>query len=965
MQCAFEQSSFLLDNSALSGILLYTCSSISFLCNCKFFTNRNECMKETEFYRISAREALENLNSSMKGLPRDVAARVREKSGLNEITTDITLPRWLLFLQQFRDLLVLVLIAAGIISFAIGSYRDGTVMFVIVVVNAVIGFIQEYKAGKILERLKELIKSPAKVMVDGELQEMSQSQLVPGDIVEVDAGDKIPADIRILESYDLRTVEFSLTGESMPQEKNSNTIHEQRILADRDNMAYTGTTVATGNALGVVVRTGMVTEMGKIASMTSKTTTVKSPLQKELGILAKWLTSIVVLLSIGLFAVALWQGFSFFTSMILALGVAVASVPQALPAQVTVALTAASKRLADRKVVVKNLPSVETLGSTTVICTDKTGTLTKNEMTVTRVWFNNKEYLVTGIGYKPEGDIRNAEGTPLTSDMIDEIEIMMDAGTMASNAEIHPPDEEHSGWYPIGDPTEAALITLSTKIGTRSPREDEENPELHEFPFDSERKRMSSIRRFGDRQQLAMKGATDSVLSISNCIYRDGQSVPITEEDKQSIRKLNDKYSSQALRVLAIAFRPLDEDGHDYILDEIEKDVVFLGLICMTDPPKEGVREAIAACHEAHIRMIIMTGDHSITAQAVGREIGLSRSGEPPVYTGTQLEDMDDGELSKILESKDSVIFSRVSPEHKLRIVTILEDQGEVVAVTGDGVNDAPALKRADIGVAMGMTGTDVAKEAAEVVLLNDSFPSLVEAVREGRTIYKNLKKTVLASMTTNGAELAVVILGLAGVALGNWAIPILAIQILAIDLLAEVMPLTCLTFDPSSMGVMGKSPRDQKSHIMNNHSTIEIAFLGILIGGLAFSNFALYMFREGLTITTDMVGSLHYARATTLSYLTIAFCQFVNVLSRRFDYTTIFNRNFFTNRILLWSILASIGLILFAVYVPFIGEFLYFTGLRMEDWLYVIGAATLFLGIFELMKFRKRLKRKHMEKFS
>ncbi len=912
----------------------------------------------TEFYRLTGRETLEALGSSEKGLTRKAAEKIRSRTGSNEIVSDVSVPKWMIFLKQFRELLVLVLIAAGTVSIVIGSYRDGAIMFIIVIINAVIGFIQEYKAGKILERLKELIQSPAKVLVDGVLTEMTQGLLVPGDIVEIEAGDKIPADLRLIECFDFRTVEFSLTGESMPQEKNTNPISDKCIISDQENMAFTGTTVATGSATGVVVRTGMSTEMGRIASMTQETAAVKSTLQKELGILAKWLTLIVVVLSMGLFAVALWQGFPLITSMILALGVAVASVPQALPAQVTVALTAASKRLADLQAVVKNLPSIETLGSTTVICTDKTGTLTKNEMTVTKVWFDGSEYRLTGTGYKPEGGILDSGGNELTSEQIDDIEIMMDAGTMASNAEIHPPDEEHKSWYPVGDPTEAALVAMSTKLGTRSPIEDEENPELHEFPFDSDRKRMSSVRKFGDRVELAMKGATDSVLSISKYIYRNGKAVPITDEDREGIRSLNEEFSNQALRVLAIAFRPLELDGSDYVLEEIEKDVVFLGLVGMTDPPKEGVKEAIAACHEARIRIVIMTGDHSITAKAVGREIGLCRSGEPPVYTGEQLEDMDDEELTRILMTDDSVIFSRVSPAHKLRIVNILEDQGEVVAVTGDGVNDAPALKRADIGVAMGITGTDVAKEAAELILLDDSFPTLVEAVREGRTIYANLKKTVLASMTTNAAELVIVIFGLTAVALGDWAIPILALQILAIDLLAEVMPLTCLTFDPSAKGIMRLPPRKQCDHIMNRQTSLEVVFLGVLIGILAFGNYAISMFRTGQIFPADMVVfPVAYLRATTLAYLTIAFCQFANVLSQRYRLSSIFSRNFFSNRTLLWSILGSIGLVLTAVYVPFVSGFLYFSGPGILDWIFILGAALIFLGVFELMKFRRRIK--------
>lgn len=916
---------------------------------------------DRDFYRLTTEEALERLDSSPEGLSREKAESIRARTGPNEISADISVPKWLLFLKQFRDLLVIILIIAGAISIAIGSYRDGAVMFVIVIINAVIGFVQEYKAGKILEKLREMIKSPAKVMVDGELTEISQRLLVPGDVVEVDAGDKIPADMRLLECFDFRTVEFSLTGESMPQEKMTNSIGDEVIISDQENMVFMGTTVATGNAMGLVVRTGMETEMGKIATMTRDTTETKSPLQKELSSLARWLTTIVVIISATLFGVALWQGFTLLTGMVLALGIAVAMVPQALPAQVTVALTAASKRLADRKAVVKNLPSVETLGSTTVICTDKTGTLTKNEMTVTRVWFDGEELTMTGIGYAPEGTILDPDGNPLTQEAIDEIEIMMDAATMASNAEIHAPDEEHNHWYPVGDPTEGALIAMSTKLGTRSPTEDEENPELHEFPFDSDRKRMSSVRQFGDRIQLAMKGSTDSVLSITKYIYRDGEAVPMTDEDRDRIREMNEEFSNHALRVLAIAFRPLEADGRDWIMEEVEKDVIFLGLVGMMDPPKEGVKEAVAACREARIRIVIMTGDHSITARAVGREIGLTGSGDAPVYTGEELEHMEDDRLREILTTSEAVIFSRVSPAHKLRIVNILEDQDEVVAVTGDGVNDAPALKRADIGVAMGMTGTDVAKEAAELILLDDSFPTLVEAVREGRTIYRNLKKTVLASITTNMAELMVVVLGLAAVAMGDWAIPMLALQILAIDLLAEVAPLTCLTFDPPQKGAMQLSPRDREDHIMNSRTSPEVLLLGSLIGILAFVNFSLGMFRHmGSAITTDMVPpySTAYMKATTLAYLTIAFCQFVNIMSRRFSLSSIFNRNFFSNRVILWSIAASIAMILTAVYVPFIGRFVYFSGPRPLDWLFVIGAALIYLAVFELMKFVKRSRR-------
>jgi len=918
-----------------------------------------EGSQSRSYYQMTVQKALDALGTSPKGLSRDEAARRRSEHGLNELSGEYRVSKLLTFLNQFRDVFVILLLVAAGISYGIGSFRDGTVMLAIVIVNAVIGFVQEYKAGKIIESLRNLIRSPARVVVDGELSEEPQDQLVPGDIVRVEAGDKVPADLRIIESFNLRTNDFSLTGESTPQGKETNAIREDAVLADRDNMAYLGTTVASGTATGVVVATGMDTEMGRIADMTQATRETPSPLEQELSTLANRLTVVVVFISAALFGIAVWQGFGLEKSMIYALGIAVAMVPQALPAQVTVALSSTSKILAARNAVVKNLPSVETLGSTTVICTDKTGTLTKNEMTVKRVWFNGRHHEMTGLGYEPEGEILGEDSEPLSQEEIDEVEVLMDAATMASNAEIHAPDEEHPSWYPVGDPTEAALVTMSTKLGTRSPTEDEENPELHEFPFDSERKRMSSVRQFGDREQLAMKGATDSVLAISTSILKDGEVVPITDEDRSAIAGVNEEYSNQALRVLAIAFRPLDIEGHDYVLDEVEKDVIFLGLVGMIDPPKEGVREAITECRKAHIRTFIMTGDHAITAQAVGREIGLSDPDDPaPVITGRDLKGLSDEDLTETMGKHSALIFSRVDPEDKLRIVNLLSTEGEVVAVTGDGVNDAPALKRADIGVAMGQIGTDVAKESSEVVLLDDSFPTLVEAVRQGRTIYANLRKIVLASLTTNIAELVVVLLGLAAAALNNWAIGILAIQILAIDLLAEILPLTSLTFDPPTEAMMTEEPRDLGEHILNRSTATEVAFLGCLIGGLAFLNYALFMMREGTFFSaSDTALGVEYARATTLAYLTIAYCQFANILSRRFEFRTVFHPSIVTNHPILWSVLASIAMTSVAVYTPGVSDFLAFNGPSPGDWIYIVGAGIVYLAAFEVLKMVKRLR--------
>lgn len=910
-------------------------------------------MADKTYYQMSVEEVLDSLKTKVSGLTSDEAANRLTRNGKNELKTGKKVPAFVKFLLQFKDVFMIVLLIAAALSFIIGSISDGIIMLVIAMVNAVVGFLQEYKAEQIMESLEKLVQSPSKVFRDGDLKEVHQSELVTGDVISLEEGDKIPADIRIIESFNLRTNDVSLTGESMPQDKHSNIIAEEVSLPDRDNQAYLGTNVASGNAKGVVIATGMDTEMGKIANLTQEEEKSNSPLQMELAIVAKRITIFAVIIAFLLFLGSLSQGLGLNFALIYALGIAVAVVPQALPMQITVALTKGVNRLAKKNAVVKKLSAVETLGSTNVISTDKTGTLTKNEMTVRKVWFSGAEYSITGLGYTPEGKILDSEEKELSPQQIDEIEIMFDAATMASNAEIHAPDENHPSWYPIGDPTEAALITLSTKLGTRSPQEDQENPELHEFSFDSERKRMSSVRQFGDEQSLAMKGALDSILSISKHIWKKGKAVKITKEDITQLQKISDDYSRQAMRVLAVAYRKLDPDLKDYVLEEVERDVTILGLIAMIDPPKEGVREAIDEAHAAYISTFIMTGDHAITAQAVGKEISLSETGDDvPVITGQELSKLSDKELKKIMNDNTSLIFSRVSPEDKLRIVKMLKSQKKIVAVTGDGVNDAPALKSAHIGVAMGQMGTDVSKQAAELILLDDSFPTLVHAIREGRIIYNNLKKTVIASLTSNGAELTVVLLGLLGVSLFKWPIPILAIQILAIDLFAEIFPLTALAFDPGSKELMTSPPRDQKEHIVNKKSSIEIIFLGFLMGLLAFLNFGFFIKRLGIDLTHDHI---LYARATTLCYTTIAFTQFVNILSRRYNFRTFFSRNLFNSRNMTISIVVSIGLCLVAIYTPGLNTFLKFAPLEISDWFTILGASAIFLLAHELIKIFKR----------
>lgn len=906
-----------------------------------------------KWYKMSAEAAIKKLRSRPEGISSTAAADRLMQYGPNELKEGEKVSPAIRFFLQLKDIFMIMLLVAAGISISIGSYSDAVIMLIIVILNASIGFIQEFKAEKIVDSLKRLITSSSKVFRDGDLKELSQKEIVPGDIILLEEGDKVPADIRIIESFNLKTNDVSLTGESLPQNKHSNRIKEDCSLGDWDNMAFLGTTVVSGNGKGLVVATGMDTQMGKIAELTQEEEKSFSPLQKELSVVAKRLTIFAVFISAVILGASLYLNFSIHYALIYAIGVAVSIVPQALPMQITVALYQGVKTLANKKAILKKLSAVETLGSTNVISTDKTGTLTKNEMTVRTVWFDGNEYTVSGIGYEPKGGIKDNKGRELSQEQIKNMEIMLDAATMASNAEIRPPDKDHQNWYAVGDPTEAALITLSTKLGTRSPKEDEENPELYEFSFDSTRKAMSSIRQYDEEKVLTMKGALDNILTITKSLYRDGKEVQITEDDKKLLLEISEKYSKQAMRVLAIAYRKLDRGKIDYVIEDIEKDIVLLGLVAMIDPPKEGVMEAVDAAHKAHIDTFIMTGDHAITAQAIAKEINLAASGEDiKVITGKELLSMADDDLSAIMNENSSLIFSRVSPEDKLRIVKLLKSQDKIVAVTGDGVNDAPALKSAHIGVAMGRMGTDVSKEAAELILLDDSFPTLVTAIREGRTIYYNLKKTVIASLTSNGAELTTVLLGLLGVSLFGWPIPILAIQILAIDLLAEILPLTALTFDPGSKELMTSPPRLRDEHIVNRNSAIEIIFFGILMGALGFLNFGYFIQRMAVDFTN---AHQLYTRATTITYATIVAAQFINILSRRYDKESLFSNNFFKNKRVIWSILLSIFMCLAVFYLPGLNSFLKFSPLYISDWIYVAISALIFLSAHEGLKLIKR----------
>jgi P-type Ca2+ transporter type 2C len=920
----------------------------------------NGIEKNRVFYRLSVQDTLRILNTKTEGLSQEEAAKRLQFYGKNKLATGKRDPLVLKLLRQFKDLMVIILIVAGLLSIYMDDYRSATIMFLIVVINALMGFFQEYKAEMIMNSLKLLVASKAKVIRGEKEIEINSDELVPGDIVKLEEGDAVPADLRIFEEHDLSTNDFALTGESNPTRKFLHAIDGEVAVGDRNNTAFMGTTVAVGNGIGIAVRTGMETEIGRIAHLSLTTRTELSPLQQELNYLAKKITIITLLVAGILFVIALGIHFTLREAFIFAVGVASAMVPEGLPAEVSVALSLAANRLALKKAIIKKLSAVETLGATHVICTDKTGTLTKNEMTVQKLLIGNRELGVTGVGYEPKGDICDETGCLIPKKESDQYRLFFETGVFASNAKVSPPDKTHPSWYSIGDPTEAALITLGEKMGLDPVAMDKQFPEIHEFTFDAARKRMSSVRKRDGKIFVYTKGAPLSVLACCTHFW-DGNKVRlITNDDREFIQRKSDEYASQALRNLGYAYRELTNYRENMKMVEAERQLIWLGQVSMIDPPREEVAAAMEMAKKAFIRVIIITGDYALTAQAIAKKIGLvDENGKGlMVVTGDELAKMTDFELlQKLIYSH--LIFARTSPEDKLRIVNLIKRAGEVVAVTGDGVNDAPALKRADIGVAMGKTGTEVAKDSSEIILLDDSFATLVSAVKEGRTIFQNIKKSIFSSLTTNTGELTAVLLSLAASALLKVPLAITGLQILAIDLVGQLLPVTFLTWDPTQDAIMNQAPRNPSDHVFNRKTLWDMTWTGLIMGAIGFANFLLLFQRNGFSPWNIQDSNPLYFRATTLTYVTLVVISWVNILSKRTDETeSIFSRYLWSNGRLLLSFVFSLLLVCGLVYIPVVQNFLSTAPLTLNDWLYAGLGGLLYLAVYEMVKAIGRIRK-------
>ena len=913
--------------------------------------------KQLHYYRLSAEEVLEQLHTRKAGLSAAEATERLEHLGSNVLHTTQHEPAFFIFLRQFKNLLVIMLLISAGFSLYLKDAKTATILIIIALMNASVGFFQEHKAETLMESLEELLVPKTRVLRGGKLGEIDSSALVVGDIVYIEEGDSIPADLRVIDEQELATNDFALTGESNPSRKFVHAISEEVPLGNRHNLLFMGTTVATGHGHGVVVASGMHTELGRIASLSQVTQAEASPLQKEMNNLATRLAQGTVVLAILLSIVALKSDLGLKASLLFGIGIGAAMIPNGLIAEVNITLAQTASRLAKAKALVKKLSAVETLGATNIILTDKTGTLTKNEMTVQHLLIGRTPYQVTGTGYAANGEIVDTKNKPLGATALAQLELFFTTATLASNARVNQPDEQHKDWYVLGDPTEGALITLARKAGIDPEQIDAHNKEIKEFQFDSGRKLMSSVRHYNDQLYVFVKGAPESVLSRSEKIWDHGHVRKLTAADRSFFTAHNEQEAKAAHRNLGLAYRilPAKTNLKKPQMEEIEQGLTFLGFASMLDPLRDAVPAAMQAAREAHVKVSVVTGDFPTTAAAIAKQAHLSDT--ITVVMGEELANLADTQVLQLVE-RGGAVFSRVAPEDKLRIVEIAKQSGRVVAVTGDGINDAPALKRADIGVAMGRTGTDVAKDAAEIVLLDDSFDTLVSAIEQGRLTFHNIRKAARCALTDNAGELLAILLSLAGQTLFHVPIAITAIQILAIDVIAQMFPITALGWDQAQRELLHDKPRRLSDHIVNRHSVMEFFGFGLLSAGLAYANFLFFFARAHISpVHIDTANPL-YAQATILTYLTIVLCQFMNLLLVRADeHERLFTSYLWSNKKLLGAFAISFFCIANIMYNPVIRPYFGAGPLNVVDWLTALGCALIYLGI--------RLVQRHTRKHS
>lgn len=868
-------------------------------------------MDLANWHKLDEENVLTNLESNINGLTDEEVSKRRAIHGFNELAEKKGKTIWKMMLEQFTDVLVIILIIAAVISGLLGEISDSIVIAIVVVLNAVLGVVQENKAEKSLAALKKLSAPIALVRRNGSVMEVPARELVPGDIILIEAGKFIPADCRLLEVSNLKVEESSLTGESVPVDKTTKVILNDNVaLGDKKNMIYMSSMATYGRATAIVANTGMKTEIGKIASMIQEEDNTLTPLQMKLEELGKWLGIIALGICGLMFVVGVLRGHAFLEMFMTSVSLAVAAVPEGLPAIVTIVLAIGVQKMIKRNAIIRKLPAVETLGCATVICSDKTGTLTQNKMTVMKLFTNG--------GIIDSSNINMNENT----------DMLLKAITLCNDSQIN---NEGNGIKTIGDPTETALVEISYKNGIDKRIIEKEYKRVEEIPFDSDRKLMTTINKFNGTLRAMVKGAPDILLSRCEYILVDGKAREITEDDRNSISEANEGMAKDALRVLAAAYRDFDVLPGEINSGTIENSLVFIGLTGMIDPPREEVKGAVKICKTAGIRPVMITGDHKITAMAIAKELGILDEKHDAI-SGHELDKISDEDLTRDVEKY--CVYARVSPEHKVRIVKAWQANGQVVAMTGDGVNDAPALKKADIGAAMGIAGTDVAKEAADMVLTDDNFATVVAAVEEGRTIFSNIKKSIHYLLSCNIGEIITLFVAI----LIGWAEPLIPIHILWVNLVTDTFPALALGLDPAEKDIMNRKPRSPKASLFADGLSFKIGLGGLIIGGLS-----LVAYNIGLQYNLEV--------ARTMTFLVLALSQITHSYNVRSELSSIFKVGFFSNKYLVGGTFISLVLQLMVVYVPFLRDVFKVTILSSEQWMVVLGLSVMPLVIVEILK--------------
>jgi Ca2+-transporting ATPase len=885
------------------------------------------------WHNLGAPEVITFLNSTTYGLSGEEAERRLVQFGRNELVKKEKISPWAIFLEQFKSFLIIILLIAVVLSAVLGEVIDAILIAVIVLFACGLGFIQEYRAERAMEALKRMAAPTASVLRDGKETEIPATELVPGDIILLRTGDRIPADARLIEAVNLKTDEAPLTGESIPVEKTSEPLSGELSVGDRKNMVFMGTAAVYGRGKAVVTATGMATEFGRIAGMLQEVKAERTPLQINLDRMGKWIGIGALTLCFVLAGLGIMRGHQILEMFIWGIALAVAVVPEALPAVIVISLALGVRRMVKRHALIRRLSAAETLGCTTFICSDKTGTLTQDQMTVRRIYVGGRLIDVTGVGYEAKGEFY-LNGIALAPEQEPGLKKLLDICVLCNDTSL---TFINGTWQIKGDPTEGSLVVAAAKAGLWQEDINSQFPRLSEIPFSPERKRMTTIHQTDKGKIACSKGAPEVILNSCRHIYSQGQERGATNEDRNNILSVAQEMAGDALRVLGMAYKRLPDTADT--AEAIEQDMVFVGLAGMIDPPREEVKQAIKLCDRAGIKSVMITGDHKLTAIAIAQELGLLQEGV--ALSGAELDSLSDDEFETLVEKVE--VYARVSPAHKLRVVEALAKKGHVVAMTGDGINDAPALKKADIGVAMGITGTDVTKEVADMILTDDNFASIVAAVEEGRVIFGNIKKFLMYLLSSNLGEVLVmagaILFGpLIGLPYG--AIPLVAIQILFVNLVTDGLPAIALSVDPADPDIMSQKPRPRGQSIFTKPVVILM-----LIGGIWSCLVNLGIFKWTLDAGRSMI------EAQCLCFLTLIIIQFFKAYNFRSDKKSIFRIGLFKNKWLNLAVISQIMLMLVIIYVPFLQQPFHTFSLNAVDWAIVILLAGSVFPVLEISK--------------